>query len=145
MLNGPIFGKLKKMKNWIIGLKIFPLEIENSLLHVKKLQLSHYFISLLQIKNGKLLLQSGLQANEEKNLQNEPAKCKKCSENDVLNNILKPPLPHPELFYGVFNALEITFLRISRLIYIFGKKVSSESCSSLSSLSISTIIFQPRT
>ncbi len=72
---------------------------------------------------------------------NKPAKVRKMFENDVLNNILKFPLPLPGVFYGGFNPLEITFLGIFHSICIFGKKVSSKSCSALNFLSISIIIF----
>ncbi len=40
-------------------------------------------------------------------------------KNDVLHNILKPPLPPQELFLWGFNALEITFLQISTFAWNF--------------------------
>ncbi len=51
----PSSKNCKQIRNWIIGLKFFPLENENGLLHAKKNYSSpDCLVSLLQIKNGKL-------------------------------------------------------------------------------------------
>ncbi len=145
----PSLKNCKKIRNLIIGLEFFPLESENSLLCVKKLQLSQLFhFSSTDYKWKAFFIVSTL-GKLGKKLQNEPAKVwvRKMFENDVLNNILKPPLPPPGAFFEMFLPLmnlKISSLRISSSTCIFGKKVSSKSCSLLNFLSVSTIIFQSR-
>ncbi len=97
----PFLKNCKKIRNQTIGLKFFPLESENSLLHVKKITtLPTVSFLFYRLKMKTFCLQSRLQANEEKKLQNEPAKVQKMFEKEVLNNILThpPTLPHLELF-----------------------------------------------
>ncbi len=119
----PSSKNCKKVRNWIIGLKFFPLDSENSLLHVKKIT-TLLTISLLfyRLKMESFLYSLGSRQMRKKNCKMGRQKCEKYSENDVLNNILKPLPHHLELFNGGFNPLEITFLQISRSICIFGGK-----------------------
>ncbi len=82
-----------------MGLKIFPLEREDSVLHVKKTTtLPTVSFPSYRLKMESFLYSLG-STQMRKKLQNEPAKCGKCSETDVLNNILKllPP-PTQSLF-----------------------------------------------
>ncbi len=86
----------KKIIYWISGLKFFPLESENSLLQVKKmtpLPTVSFLFYRLQMESFLYSLVS--RQMRKKNCNMSRQKCGKCSENDVLKNILKPPPPPP--------------------------------------------------
>ncbi len=77
----------KNIRNWIIGLKFFPLESENNLLHVKKITVLPTVSFFLYI----LKMESFLYSLSPRQMRKKVAKwAGKCSENDVLNNMLKP-------------------------------------------------------
>ncbi len=70
----PSLKNCKEIKNWIISLKFFPLESENSLLHVKKITaLPTVSFHFYRVKIESFLYGPGSRQMRKK-LQNEPAK-----------------------------------------------------------------------
>ncbi len=111
----PSLKNCKKIRNWIIGLKFFPLESESSLLHVKKIiALSTVSFLFYRLKMESFLYSLGSKQMRKKNCKMSWQKCGKCSENDVLNNISKLPLPPPGAFFmGMLTTWDYFFANIS--------------------------------
>ncbi len=90
----PSLKNCKKIRNWIIDLNFFPLESENSLLHVKKIT-ALLTVSFLfyRLKMESFLYSLGSRQMRKKNCKMSRQKYGKSSENDVLNNTLRRPVP----------------------------------------------------